>query len=285
MLGVLVAALTLIVGPGITPSPGPSPVLPSQGFETLGGFSAVVASHVASALGLENLPSTRGYPLEPGMFVTLTLGEVQAFDHGVAQLADGRIADPAIAAECHSKCPAILYDAFQMEWLALAVESSSLGTEIPQRVLFAAHSRLPARTLLQAAYAVSETRPVAPPGLSLVVSSPGRGMRVQPFFLIPPRGLRLSQGSAALGLTVKVSPGKYMVGARDPGYAREQKASSRGQLLSLVVEAKRRFPGKQALILEPDETVTVGELVEVIGTVRDEFPRIVLSLGQRVELP
>jgi hypothetical protein len=285
MLRALVTALLLLVGPAKKPSSGSAQIVPSQGFESLGGFSAVVASHVGNALGIDQLPNTRGYPLEPGMFVTITLGEVQAFDHAVAPLADGRLGDQAIAVECRSECPAIFYDAFQMEWLALAVESSALGTEIPQRVLFAAHAKLPARTLLQLAYAVSETRPVAPPGLSLVVTSPGRGLRVQPFFLIPPRGLRLSQGSAGLGLTVKVSPGRYAVGARDPGYAREQKASSRGQLLSLVVEAKRRFPGKQAIILEPDDTVTVGELVEVIATVRDEFPKVVLSLGQPVDLP
>ena len=39
------------------------------------------------------------------------------------------------------------------------------------------------------------------------------------------------------------------------------------------------------LIIEPDENVTVGEVVEVIAAVRAEFPRIVLSLGQPVELP
>ena len=46
----------------------------------------------------------------------------------------------------------------------------------------------------------------------------------------------------------------------------------------------RRYPGKQAIILEPDETVTVADLVATMVAVRAEFPRIVLSAGQDLVL-
>lgn len=258
---------------------------PPKQFERLQGFSTVVVNHVNDALGTEQLPVANGGAVEPGLFVTLTMDQLQVYDHGMVPLQAGRVADTTIAAECVSGCPATFFDAFQRSWLEAAVESTSFAVEIPQRVLMAVHRELPAETFLQAAYAASETRPVLPPQLSLLVNNSRGSLRSLSFFLVPPRGLALRPGSAALGLTIEVSPNRYRVTATDPTYSREHEVTTPARLVGISRDIKKRYPGKSTVILVPRDGVQVLELMKVAAVVRNEFPRIVFSAGQDVRTP
>jgi len=263
----------------------PAPDAQSKQFERLQGFTTVVVNHVNDALGTEQLPVANGGGVEPGIFVTLTMDELQIYDQGVAALSGGRPTDTTIAAECGSGCPAVFYDAFQRSWLEAAVESTAFAVEIPQRVLLAVHADLPAQTLLEAAYAASETRPISPPLLTMLVNNTRGSLRAQSFFLVPPRGLELPQGSAALGLTIEVSPGLYRVKATDSRYAKEHEAKTAAQLTAVARDVKKRYPSKEAVILVPQQGVTVRELMKVVSIMQTGFPRIVLSGGQEIRTP
>lgn len=289
LLPVLVALLAIPSTSAVLAAPTPkAPAVddpaPNQTFERLPGFSSVVLSHVGQTMGLDVLPVANGFPLEPGLFVTIALDRMWAADREIARLSDGRINDTVAAQECGNVCPASLYDAFQAEWLALAIESTQRVVEIPGNVVLAAHGRLPVSTLLATAYAVTSSRPLRPPSLSLVLANPGRGLRGQPFFVIPPEGLRLNQGAAALGLQLRFGRGGFSLSAEDPAFNRELRATNSSALRTVLREVKKRYPGKQAIILIPDETVTVADLVQLMVAVRAEFPRIVLSAGQDLVL-
>jgi hypothetical protein len=288
LLPTLVALLALPSSSAVLAAPPTAPdaddPTPQQTFERLPGFSSVVLSHVGQTMGIDVLPAANGFPLDPGLFVTMGLDRMWAADREVATLSDGRINDTVAAAECGNVCPASLYDAFQAEWLALAIESTQRVVEIPGNVVIAAHGRLPVSTLLAGAYAIATSRPLRPPTLSLVLASPGRGLRGQPFFVLPPEGLRLNQGSAALGLQLRFGRAGFSISAEDPAFNREQRAANPSALRAALREVKKRNPGKQAIILIPDETVTVADLVQVMVAVRADFPRIILSAGQDLVL-
>ena len=205
------------------PPTGGSPPRATRTVESAAGFSTAVISHVNRVLGSERLPVARGAIVQPGVFITVGLERLHVFDREVSRLEAGRLSDTTIAGECVSKCPAAFFDVFQDTWLRLAVESSSLAVEIPERVLFAVDSRLPVQTLLQLAYAASESRPIQPPSLGLLISGAGSELRLLRFYLIPPQGLDLQQGSAALGLTVEFGPTGYTAFASDSELARHHK--------------------------------------------------------------
>ena len=212
------------------------------------------------------------------------MDDLLIFDQPAAKLQGGRTADPTIAAECRSECPAAFYDAFQRTWLEAAIESTTFAVEIPQRVVMAVHRELPAATLLQVVYAAAETRPVQPPQLALLVNNTRGSLRAMDFFVLPPEGIELRQGSAALGLTIEVGPGSYEVGAADLGYGRKNRVGTPGELLPLIRGVKKRYPGKETVIIEPKGDVTVREVIAVANAVSEEFPRLVLSAGQPVRI-
>jgi DNA-binding transcriptional LysR family regulator len=54
---------------------------------------------------------------------------------------------------------------------------------------------------------------------------------------------------------------------------------------SITRTIKRRYPGKQTVVLVPDETVSVRELVDLMVALREDFPRVVFSQGQDLVLP
>jgi hypothetical protein len=283
----VVAVLTgWLAAPRVAAGPVSTTGTPGSGrasFERLQGFTTVVSNHVNAAMGSEQLPTASGGGVEAGMLVTITPEAVQIFDRTVAALSQGSAADPTIAAECVSGCPAVFYDAFGRGWLETAVESSTFAVEIPTRVLMAVHGDVPAATLLQVAYAAAETRPVQLPQLALLVNNARGSLRALGFFLVPPRGLQLRQGAAALGLTVEVAPGQYRVTARDPRYARSHELTALGPLKALARELKKRYPSKETVILVPRAGVTTRELVDAAAAVQDSFPRVVLSAGHDVE--
>lgn len=276
---------TLLVAPPAAPDAAGMRDDGPRGFERLPGFATIVMSHVGASLGLGVLPGAEGFALEPGLLITLGLDRVQVFDRDIARLQDGRIQDTVAAPACARRCPISLFDAFQAEWLSLAIEGSERSIGLPNSLVIAAHGRVPASTLLATAYAAASARPLRPPTLALVLGSSGRGLRGQPFSLLPPQGLELGQGSAALGLQLAFTHGCYELGAEDPSAVRSLRTDNLASLRATLHEIKKRHPGKQAIILRPMDGVTVGELVEVMAAVRAEFPRIVLSAGQDVVLP
>lgn len=265
--------------------PGAEATDDRAGFERLQGLTTVIVNHVNDAMGTEHLPVASGGGVEPGMLVTITPTFVQIFDRTIAALEQGRPIDPTIAAECASGCPAVLYDGFGRGWLEAAVESTSFAVEIPARVLLAAHGDVPAATLLAVAYAAAETRPVRPPQLALLVNNTRGSLRALELFLLPPRGLVLRQGSAALALTIRVSPGLYQVSSADSRTIAGQQVQGLGPLRALARELKKRHPSKETVILVPDGATTVRELVDVAAAVQESFPRLVLSAGQELAAP
>lgn len=282
-MSTLALMMLLAAAAPAAPEPG-SDGAPAQTFERLPGFSSIVLSHVGTAVGLDVLPAANGFALDPGMFVTIGLEKMQAGDRDVAQLSNGRIADTVAADECSRLCPASIFDAFQAQWLALAIESTQRVVQIPDNVVVAAHGRLPVSTLLATSYAVATSRPLRPPTFALVLSSPGRGLRGQPYYLLPPKGLRLDQGAAALALRIEFGREELVITAEDPRFNRRLRVRDTAALKGVLRDVKKRYPGKQAIVLVPDETVTVTDLVQMMVAVRADFPRIVLSAGQDLVL-
>jgi len=255
-----------------------------QGTEPSAGFSTTVASHVERSVGVGNLPGGQGSEVVPGVFITLGLDHLDVFDHEALPLSQGRVADATPSPACRSGCARVLFETMEWEWLRLAVEGATLGVDIPVAVHFAAHRDVPAATLLQAAYAAAESRPVTPPNLSIVTSSAGRGLRSQAFFLLPPEGLLLQQGSAALALTIQVTDGKLRLSGSDSNLGPHAQASNLGQLRALLVALKKRHAGKDTVVIDPGDAMTTGELIELIAQVKPHFSRIVLSRGQTIRL-
>ncbi len=269
--------VALLFGPATPPEAPPADPITRQT-----GFTSVVINHLNRTLGTENLPSANGGPVDPGVFVTLTMSGMQIFDFDVVPLHDGVVPDPAPAPECASGCPAAFFDLFQYHWLKLAVESATMGVELPTVVAFGADPKLPVRTLLQVAYAAAESRPITPPTFSLFVNSPRQGLRAIPLFLIPPRGLELPQGSAALAFTIEAGPDGFVMSASSPDFSSPRRTRDLRNVESFAHAVKKKFPGKETVIIEPKEGFTIGELVRLITLLREEFPRVVLSAGQDV---
>lgn len=278
-------ALALLAALLAAPAPPSEPPPEGRTFDRTPGFGSVMVRHLGDSIGIDVLPDGEGSTITPGLFVTIGLDKLWVFDREIGQLDQGRSRDRTAAAECARRCPASLFDAFQAEWLALAIEATQRAVEIPSRVVIAAHNRLPASTLLETVYALASSRPLRPPELTLVLGSPGRGLRGQSFYVLPPQGLELGQGSAALGLQVHFGRTQWKIKAEDPQFVRELKADSTARLSAALREVKKRFPGKSAIVLVPDETVSVGDLVATMIAVRAEFPLIVLSAGQDLILP
>lgn len=276
MTSVLALCLALA---GLVPASA-DPIASLQLVEQQSSFGAVLANHLRRALGgLDALPSGKGNTMVPGVFVTLGLDRMDVFEDTYAALQNGR-PDPTPAPDCASGCPAAFYDAMRSVWLQAAVETTKLGVELPGAVYIAAHRALPVETLLDAAYAAAESRPASPPRLGLVVDSPAGGLRAQPFFLLPPRGLELQAGSAALGLTIEASPGRLRVTGSESTLGAGKAATELAQLRGILATVKKRNPGKDAAIVIPGEGMTVGQLVDLLTLVRSEFEHVVLSRGQ-----
>jgi hypothetical protein len=246
------------------------------------GFPTVLTQRVARTIGVDNLPSARGRTPDPGVFVTLGMDAMQVFDREPVPLEQGRPVDRTVAAECAAGCSAVFFDLLQAQWLAMVVESITRTVRVPEQVHIAADGRVPVSTFLDVAYAVSETRPVVPPLVTIAVSSAGRGVQVQPVFLLPPEGLELAQGAAALGFTIKFGTGGITVDASDPSVGRARRIPDLKQLASMLTFMEKRHPNKEVVILQPDASVTVAELVAMIEMVKRNFPRIVLSQGQEI---
>jgi len=281
MLAAALASLLALMAPAQpTSADEPEPV---SGFARLPGFGALVLAHAEASLGRDALPSGTGVPLEPGLFVTIGLERVWAFDREVLALRSGAVPEGTAARECAGLCSTALFDAMRAFWLSLAIESTQRATEIPARLAVVADKRVPARTMLQVVYAAAIARPVRPPDLALVVTAGGRGLQAQPFHLLAPAGLDIDQGAAALGLRLRFGRDRYELDAVDERYVQNERLTDLRRLAAALAGVKKRYPNKTAIVLEPDASVTVADLVAVIAAVRAEFPRIVLAAGQPID--
>lgn len=280
MLAAALAALLSVLGPARDAAP-----TTERGFDRLPGFSELVGTYADATLGMDALPRGTGQPLERGLLLAIGTDRVWAFEREIGALKNRVFAERDGAPECAGRCPASLFLAMRSMWLSLAIESTQRTVEIPARIAVLAHREVPARTMLQAMYAAAVSRPVRPPDLALVLATQGRGLQSQPFFALPPEGLELDQGSAVLGLRIDFGRDRFQFSAADDRYLQDTSVSDLKRVPAVLAAVKKKHPGKEAIILVPDETVTVGELVALMMVVRPEFPLIVLSLGQDLDLP
>ncbi len=282
MLAQLALTLATLLQPVDSTTTSDRSATATLSLDRITSFSSVVVNHINSSIGTESLPQGVGEAVEPGVFITIGRDKIQVFDQDAAALRDGVVADAGAAPECRSGCPAVLFDAFQYAWLKMAVEASYLDIDIATRVLLAADANVPAQTLLMTAYAVAETRPGAVPTLSILVNMAGRGLRAQPVFLLPPEGLELQQGSAALGLTIEFDSTGFVVSGSDATIGGGKKGTSVADVRQILAAVKKRHPGKDAIILVPRAGVSVGQLMALVQAISASYPRLVLSLGQDV---
>ncbi len=282
MLAQLALALATLLQPVDSTTTSDRSATATLSLDRITSFSNVVVNHINTSIGTESLPLGVGVAVDPGVFVTIGRDKIEVFDEDAAALQDGVVTDSTAAPECRSGCPAVLFDAFQYAWLKMAVESSYLEIDIATRVLLAAHANVPAQTLIMTAYAAAETRPGAVPTLSVLVNMAGRGLRAQPVFLLPPQGLELQQGSAALGLTIEFDNDGFLVSGSDATLGRGKKGKSLTDVRRILEAVKKRHPGKDSVILVPRAGITVGQLMALVQAIRTSYPRIVLSLGQDV---
>lgn len=289
MLSSLILSLALLVGP-----PG------TDGFEQLQGFNTVVLNQVNEVFGSERLPSMSGLPVEPGMYVTIGKNRTFIFDDLAATISDNRYVDPDAEAykatrqkkegditglECRSGCSRTIFDAFYGQWRRLVQEGDAIGLDVPLRVLLAIDGELPARLLVETAYASSESRPIQPPRLYMLVNGGAAGLRARPFAILPPRGLIVDPGQRVLGLRAKFSEsGKLVVTAADPRFGRTLEVSTPEELRRILKDIKRRYPAKETLIIDVNASTTVNDVAGVINASQEYFPRIVLTDGRRVRV-
>lgn len=289
MLRSLILSLALLVGP-----PG------SDGFEQLQGFNTVVLNQVNEVFGSEHLPAMAGLPVEPGMYVTISKNRTFIFDRLAATISNDQYVDPDAQAykstrqrregdqtglECRSGCNRTIFDAFYGQWRKLVQEGDAIGLDVPIRVLFAIEGELPARLLIETAYAASESRPLQPPRLSMLVNGGAAGLRARPFSVLPPRGLIVDPGQRILGLRAKFSEsGKIIVTAADPRFGRTIEVSTPVELRRVLKDIKRRYPSKETIIIDVSPTTTVNDVAGVINATAEYFPRIVLTDGRRVRV-
>ncbi len=270
----LLSLLTTFAPPASQPLGG--------GHEQLQGFGTVLVNQINAAFGTENLPPGMGLPVEPGLYVTIAPQRALIFDKVAATISGGQFVDQTVAAECVSKCPRSIFDAFHNNWRDLAQEGAALGLDVPSRVLFAADKSVSGKVLVQTAYAAAETRPGTLPNLYMVLNGGQAGVRARRFHLLPPRGLAVPPGQRVLGLTIKVEAGaRYTITAADPRFQRTLQANA-GTLGATLADIKKNYPGKETIIIVPGDSATVGDMVGLMVAAQAHFTRVVFSGGQRV---
>ncbi len=285
--------LRTLLGLGLAgPGPTPTTILaqPVGGdvvseYEQLEGFVGVVVKQINAIFGTERLPAAPGFPVEPGVYVTLAPNQMLIFDKVGTTLSGGMPADQAAAAECKSGCSRAFFDAFRVAWLDMQNEAQAVEAEVPIRVLFGAEAGLPARALVDAAYAASEARPGVVPNLYILLNGGPAGLRARNFFLVPPGGLAVSPARNPLGLTVDVmGGGRFEVKAADSRLLAPTTANGSEAFDKLLVGLDRRFPSKDVLILRPGPNALVADLVQVMTIASDRFPIIVFDMNQGVRV-
>ena len=84
-------------------------------------------------------------------------------------------------------------------------------------------------------------------------------------------------------LTIEFDSSEFVIRGSDATLGRSgRRGKSIGEVRKVLAGVKKRYPGKDAIILVPRAGVTVGELMFLVQAIRTDYPRIVLSLGQDV---
>jgi len=252
--------------------------------EVLQGFETVLLTQVNAIFGSENLPVANGGPVEPGVYVTVSPQQLLVFDSKISDMQGGLVPPGPVSRECKSGCKAALWSAFRQVWLRALDEAHSLGLEVPARVLFAAEASVPAKTLIELAYAAAETRPGDPPGFALLVNGSNSGLRSRGFYLLPPGGIRVSPGDNVLALRVSLGAGEsFVVSAAHPRFAPQVEGSGWKLLAAELAKVKKRYPNKVAVIIDVGDDATVGDVVMVMVAAQKHFPSTVLTAGLPVK--
>lgn len=248
--------------------------------EFLQGFDAVLLTQINAVFGSENLPLANGGSVEPGVYVTVSPQQVLIFDEKIIDL-QGAVVPPGPASrECKSGCKTSLWSPFRRVWLRALEEATTHVLELPGRVLFAAEASVPAKTLVELAYAAAETRPGTPPSFFLLVNGSNAGLRARPFHLLPPGGLRVAPGDNALGLRVALGAGEsFTITAAHPRFSPTIEGSGWKELAKQLAGVKKRYPNKGAIIIDVGEDATVGDVVMTMVAAQQHFAEVVLTKG------
>jgi hypothetical protein len=254
---------------------------PESGFEQLKGFETVLVNQINTDVGSTRLPTAMGYPVEPGVYATLGMNVASIYDRQVATLNGGTLANTVAAKNCRSGCSAVFYGAFRRAWMELREEADGLQLDVPTRLMFAADSQLPAATLVDASYAASEARPMQPPALYLLLNSGKAGLRARPYYLMPPGGLRSEAGDRLLGLRVRIEMGgRFQMSAIDPRFPRNTSGTGPEELKAVFKDIKKRYPGKETIIIDAGPGTNVGDIVSVMAIAAEPFPNVVLAASK-----
>ena len=252
-------------------------------YEQLEGFVGIVVKQINRSFGTERLPAANGFPVEPGMYLTVGSSQMTVFDRVGATLQGGQPADSTAAAECKSGCSRAYFDALRHAWLDLLNEGAAIGDEMPNRVLIGADAAIPARSFIDAAYAAAESRPGGVPSLYILLNAGPGGLRARNFFLVPPGGMRLTAATNALGLRIVVKGGQqYELSSADGRSVTKQTINSAQALGEALSAVDRRFPSKDAVVLEAAGSATVGDVVQAMVVTEERFPIPILSMGDKL---
>jgi hypothetical protein len=241
--------------------------------ESLQGFDTILLTQINAIFGSEKLPLASGGAVEPGVYVTVSPQQWLIFDSKVGDLQDGIVPAGPASRECKSGCKASLWSAFRQVWLRSLEEAQTFVLEVPVRVLFAVEASVPAKTLVELAYAAGETRPGIPPNFSLLVNGSNAGLRARDFHLLPPGGLRVAPGA---GETFKIS-------AAHPRFAPNIEGTGWKQLASELARIKKSYPNKDAIIIDVGDDATVGDVVMTMVAAQQHYSDIVLTNGLPVK--
>ncbi len=246
--------------------------------EVLQGFDRVLLTQINALFGSENLPFANGGSIEPGIYVTVSPQQLLIFDEKVGDLQDGVVPPGPASRECKSGCKASLWSAFRKVWLRSLEEAQTYVLEVPARILFAAEASIPAKTLIELAYAAAETRPGDPPSFSLLVNGSNAGLRSRSFLLLPPGGIRVAPGDNVLGLRVTLGPGEsFTISAAHPRFARDIEGTGWKLLATELAKIKKTYPNKETIIIDVGNDATVTDVVMAMVASQKHFPTTVLT--------
>ncbi|KIG16130.1 hypothetical protein DB30_05002 [Enhygromyxa salina] len=246
--------------------------------QTLQGFDTVVLTQINALFGSENLPLANGSSVEPGIYITATPQRLLVFDEEILALTGGVVPPGPASRECKSGCKASLWSPFRRLWLEALEEAQTYVLEVPSRVLFGLEASVPAKTLVELAYAIAETRPGEPPSFSLLVNGSNAGLRARPFYLLPPGGMRVAPGDNALALRVTLGPGEsFTISAAHPRFSSNITGTGWKDLAAQMVAVKKRYPNKGTIIIDVGDDATINDVVMAMLATQKQFPTVVLT--------
>jgi hypothetical protein len=259
-------------------------VEPAPDAETLQGFDTILLTQINALFGSENLPMANGGPIEPGIYVSVSAQQALIFDDKLIDLQAGVVPPGPASRECKSGCKSSLWSPFRKMWLLALEEALAYTLEVPTRVLFAAEASVPAKTLIELAYAAAETRPSGPPSFALLVNGSNAGLRSRTFYLLPPGGLRVAPGDNALALRVKLGAGEaFTISAADPRFSPNIDGVGWKELAARLVAVQKQYPNKESVIIDVGDDATIGDVVMTMVAAQQQFGTVMLTSGIAVK--